>query len=240
MGALLSAGYNTGSALSASRGASALSRTLANPYQATTAPLQAAENAQAAATAGQQALYGEQADLALSESARNANQRADQIAHFQASQASGYSSSGVMLQGSPMLVMEYTRQKGQEEINAITAQGQAQADFARRQAYVLGQNQNAQLLGDQAQFITQQAQARIAAGSIAQEAAQAGYQNLNRGIGSGIGLLGSVGQSAWQYWRNRKQPPTPSPAGPDPYDPATTNTYNPGSSPFGPNSWNIP
>lgn len=63
-----------------------------------------------------------------------AEQRAGQISKFQQKQASRFLSSGVTLQGTPVVVLEETRQKGQEEVDALIRAGQSRANLARSQS----------------------------------------------------------------------------------------------------------
>lgn len=241
MGGLISTSYNAASAIGnyksanqQAQGAQQIASALANPYIAATNPLQAAMDEQRQAIKGQQELYGEQAGIALQESGVEAQQKARQVNTFQQHQASGYNNSGVMLQGSPMLVMEYTRQQGQQEVDAITRMGQAQADLLNRQSYVVGANMEAQLLGDQSQFITNQAQQQIQANMLSNTALQGGYATrlqglagLNSAIGGALPSLfgnsstqfgGLLGTPIQNWWNSLGKPPNqPMLPGYDPY-----------------------
>lgn len=85
----------------------------------------------ARAASQESALIDEQASLAEQEAAYEAEQRARDVRKFQAKQESKYLASGVTLAGSPALVLEETRQLGQQEIDAIMRRGQAQAKLLR-------------------------------------------------------------------------------------------------------------
>lgn len=76
----------------------------------------------------------EQARLSLEESRRDAALRARDIQKFKAQQSHTYAASGFTLAGTPALVLEETRRKGQEEIDAILAKGQAEASLIQAQA----------------------------------------------------------------------------------------------------------
>lgn len=80
-----------------------------------------------------------QGGLAFAEAKTAAAQRAEEVRHFQADQKERYLASGVTLEGSPLIVLEDTRRKGQAEVNAMLQRGRevqkmygAQAQQARR------------------------------------------------------------------------------------------------------------
>lgn len=81
----------------------------------------------------QQALYEEQAQLIEEEGARDNAQLAREAEHFQARQAHQYLNSGVILQGSPLLILDETRKLATEELNARDKQTKARAKMARMQ-----------------------------------------------------------------------------------------------------------
>lgn len=60
-----------------------------------------------------------QAGQALFEGQQSAQLKAEEVRSFQADQAVGYLSSGVTLEGSPALVLEQTRRRGQMEVDSI-------------------------------------------------------------------------------------------------------------------------
>src|SRR5882724_1406452 len=67
----------------------------------------------------------QQADQALTEAGLSAYQQAFQTGQFREQQALSYTGAGVTLQGSPLLVLEQTRQQGLQEVQAIQSQGLA-------------------------------------------------------------------------------------------------------------------
>lgn len=76
----------------------------------------------------------QQGDLALAEARRTAEQKAREVTEFQAAQGHRYVTSGVTMEGSPALVLERTRKLGQEEVDALIRQGEAQKRLAYMQA----------------------------------------------------------------------------------------------------------
>ena len=83
----------------------------------------------------EEARYQEQqAQLAEQEALRDARIRANEVRSFQNRQALQYASSGITLEGSPLLVLESTRRKGQEEVDAMVSRGKAQAELMRIRA----------------------------------------------------------------------------------------------------------
>lgn len=78
-----------------------------------------------------------QARLVLAESEREAARTKENLQKFMSDQESSYLKSGVILDGSPLLVLEETRRKGLEDINNIRDSARAQADSLIRQ----GRNQ---------------------------------------------------------------------------------------------------
>lgn len=76
----------------------------------------------------------QQADIALADAQILARQRAYDARRFQASQGSAYLNAGVTLEGTPVIVMEDTRAKAQEEVDAIMRRGYAQQNLYRTQA----------------------------------------------------------------------------------------------------------
>lgn len=79
-------------------------------------------------------LLRQQGDLALAEARRTAEQKAREVTEFQAAQGHRYVTSGVTIEGSPALVLERTRKLGQEEVDALIRQGEAQKRLAYMQA----------------------------------------------------------------------------------------------------------
>lgn len=108
---------------------------------------------------------------------------------FREQQAQGYNNSGVELEGSPMKVLEQTRQLAQTQVASIISQGQQQSN-----ALLIGANQTlnngyAGLLGQTNDYITSVAQAKIQA-----------EQNTESGFAGDLtqifGILGSGGKNS--------------------------------------------
>jgi hypothetical protein len=81
----------------------------------------------------QQGLYDSQASMQEQEGALYAQEAVDaahrkviDVRNFQAEQSHRYASSGITLQGTPLLMLEETRRRGQEEVDAILRRGKAQ------------------------------------------------------------------------------------------------------------------
>lgn len=90
--------------------------------------------AQVGATREEARYQEQQARLLQAEADREARQKAREVSDFQSLQAHRYASSGITLQGTPLIVMEETRRKGQEEVDAIIARGKAQSELMRAKA----------------------------------------------------------------------------------------------------------
>ncbi len=76
----------------------------------------------------------QQADATVQESRINAAQTAQQATDFRNQQLSTYAGSGVTIQGSPALVLERTRQLGQQQVDALLREGQAQSNLYKMKA----------------------------------------------------------------------------------------------------------
>lgn len=102
--------------------------------QAAQAQLAAAQ-AQAEAADKEARLMERQANLTMSEAVRDARILARDVLSFESMQRSAYTRTGVTLEGSPLLILEDTRRKGQEEIDAIYNRGRAlqRLGFAKAQ-----------------------------------------------------------------------------------------------------------
>mgnify|MGYP000665034711 CR=1 FL=1 len=103
-----------------------------------------------------------QASLTMEEGMRDAKKKAEDVISFREEQANQYNGSGVLLEGSPMLVLEETRRRGQEEVDAIAKRATASADFIRRRAAISANSARASLLGAQNDFMTQTAATKMA------------------------------------------------------------------------------
>lgn len=75
-----------------------------------------------------------QAALTQAETKRDAAQKRREILSFKESQAMKFNNSGVLLDGSPLLVLQETIDLGNEEIKAITERGNAQSNLFRMRA----------------------------------------------------------------------------------------------------------
>lgn len=100
----------------------------------------------AAANKEAQALEG-QANLAQQEAESDARIHATQVRKFAANQKSAYLKNGVTLDGSPLLVLEDTRQVGQEEVNSMMRSGAAKAQLLRDRAQIQRNEGRASLIG---------------------------------------------------------------------------------------------
>jgi hypothetical protein len=94
----------------------------------------------------------QQAGIAMQQAGLTAYQTAFTAGQAISSEASQYTGAGVTLQGSPMLVLEQTRQQGLQEVNMIQAQGLAQANLGTEQAFQTINSGRSTLLGQQSQF----------------------------------------------------------------------------------------
>lgn len=89
----------------------------------------------------------QQGNLIVEEGYRTAADRADDVRRVQALQAQAALSSGITLEGSPMLFMDEARRKGQEEIDAILSRANAQRDLIIQNAKIASRQGNAALTG---------------------------------------------------------------------------------------------
>lgn len=190
-----------------------------NPFNNSRRPFDAAQQMQRGINSDQQALYGAQQDLAISEAGRDANQRADEVRHFREEQANKYNGSGVLLSGSPLIVLEYTRQKGQQEINAIVNRGHATADLLRRQALIAQQQNSAALFGQELGYNTSQNQAEQ--DYLTQQAlAQTGNLQANAArIPAAFNGLAGLISSLYGWQKAPKKTPSNDPLTPYPIPP---------------------
>lgn len=168
-----------------------------NPYSVNIA--QPALDLQANAVENQAQALEQQGQLAIDEAQMNAQQTAFQAHQFRENQANAYNGSGILLEGSPMLVLDQTRQLAQQQINQIMKQGAAYNDLALRQAMITRNQGRAAILGQQAQFDSQamqfgaqsdafnaeQNQARI----LAQPIQQSGLANALSSVGDLLNLF---------------------------------------------------
>lgn len=141
------------------------------------------------------ALDQQSASLVEQTSALNAENAAIEGKTFREQQAQGYNNSGVLLEGSPMKVLEQTRQMAQNQVNSIISTGQQTSNQLLTQA---NQTLNAGyvgLLGQSNDYLTSLAQAKIASAT-----------NTTNGLAGDLtqlfSFLGSGGSSSYasQLW----------------------------------------
>lgn len=147
----------------------------------------------------QQGLYEEQAQLAQREAMLEAGLLARQVRNFREEQALGYTQSGVLLEGSPVKVLNDTVRQGQMQVQAIMARGAAQASLLRTQAYILGNEGRASILGQNLNYATSQAQAKMQA--AAQPSLFAKILGAVGGAALG-GIGGSIGRGVAGLFTN--------------------------------------
>lgn len=76
----------------------------------------------------------QQAALTEQETARDVEKRKREVLAFRDAQASKFNNSGVLLEGSPLLVLQETIDLGNEELTAMMQRGNARANLLRSQA----------------------------------------------------------------------------------------------------------
>jgi len=109
---------------------------------------QTAQGESANKTAQQQAaLQEEQGQIAQQEALLSAERAAEDRRIFLKRQRLAFVKSGVSLEGSPLLILEQTRSRSQEEVDAIVRRGIAQKDLAVRQADITRRQGRAALTG---------------------------------------------------------------------------------------------
>ena len=128
-------------------------------------------------------LMEDQAKIARAEAEAAAQRRADQIRSLSKRQALAFMKNGVSLTGSPLLTIDNTVTKGQEEVNAIAKRGDSQATLFNARAAMLKNAGRADFLGG---LITGAA-----------SAAQSYSKSKNSGLGptGGTQATGSTGGS---------------------------------------------
>lgn len=161
-------------------------------FQNSQGAFNAAQAMQMKSLDSQQQMQNQQADEAVVESSEAAKQIAEQAKTARETQALTYDSSGILLEGTPMKVLNRTRELAQQEIAAVQRRGAAQANLFRMQGMIGSNEGRAQLLGAQMNFQAQQAQASMAA--AAQKSAS--WQSLLSGLGGAMtGFGGKSGGS---------------------------------------------
>lgn len=162
-----SLGYNIGSGATSAAGSlfgnnnQAQNPNLAAIYQSMQSPFETALAAQQRAFDQESALYESQAQLAELEAEATAAQKSREVSNFRENQANAYNASGVLLEGSPMIVLDETRRLGEQEIAAIRLRGQAQADTLRQRGALTQAQGRAAIFGERQKFTNNQTQAQI-------------------------------------------------------------------------------
>jgi hypothetical protein len=104
-----------------------------------------------------------QAQAALEDAQNAATQKATEVRQAHAHQAVAYASSGVTLEGSPLLVLNETLRLGQQEVDALMKRGTAQANLYNQAAFQTRNEGRAALLGQQSANSARALQTRLAA-----------------------------------------------------------------------------
>lgn len=137
-------------------------------------------------------MYDQQAKIALDEAGYTAEQKARDAHKFRENQAVQYSSSGVLLEGTPVQVMNETVALAGQEIDAIMRRGAAQNELYRRQGNLVRNQGMANLLGSQLEFGTRQSQAIMQA-RMAGVNSSSPFGDMLMGLGSSLGGMQSRG-----------------------------------------------
>jgi hypothetical protein len=173
----------------ASTGASLFGGKAFNTFTPTANPMAGVQSLYQQSVDTEAANLNKQGDLAQSEAGMAALQKARDVKTFRENQANAYSGSGVLLEGSPMLVLENTRRLGQQEVDAIINRGQAMTELYRKNALITANQGRATILGQNIQFGAEQATARIQAltNSNRLPAALGSFGSIFTGLGIGKG-----------------------------------------------------
>lgn len=161
-------------------------------YGAAAGTLAATQAVQQSSIDMQANLYEDQAVLAEQEADAAAQQKAREVKQFREQQALGYSGGGVLLEGTPMKVLNDTRAQGLLEIQAIERRGAAQANMYRMQSTIMQNEGRAQMLAQTMQFNSEQAKAQMAMSATR----AGGIQTALAGLGNMFGNAGLGGAKA--------------------------------------------
>lgn len=124
-----------------------------NPYTATDPLFQTAIKAQSQANEVTAQGYEAQAGLAMQEAKKTAELVARQARETVDANALNYTSSGVLAsEGSPIAVASEIAQRAKKDVQSYIAQGAAQANLYRQQAYLTRVQGKAAILGQQTQY----------------------------------------------------------------------------------------
>lgn len=88
-----------------------------------------------------------EAKVIAAETQRDLAQKKREILAFRDSQAQKFNNAGVLLEGSPLVVLEETLTQGQEELSAIANQGRARANLSISEAGSLRRQGRNALIG---------------------------------------------------------------------------------------------
>jgi hypothetical protein len=151
-------------------------------YGALDNPLKGLYEMQQANTEQEALMQEKQAQVASDEAGIAAEQKAREVQTTRSEQANAYSASGVLLEGSPLAVLEATRRLGSQEVDALMRRGAAQADLYNQQANITRNQGRASLLGSQTAYDISGAQAKM-------QTIQSRNAALNQMILSAAGLF---------------------------------------------------
>lgn len=143
-----------------------------------------------------------QADQLMKETHMAAVQKAREVHDIREQQALDYDNSGIILEGSPMAVLERTRSLGQEEIGYIEDSGVAGASGIYRQNLIATNQARAGMISAQASYNSGLAGAKIR-----------DYQTKASGINTALGAFNNMFGNTTQPMNLLKQSNGPSNAG---------------------------
>lgn len=205
-----------------------------NPYNDENANyFRAAQDLQTQAIEQEGQAQEQQAQLAVEEAQLEAIRVGQNAKAFRETQANQYSANGVLLEGSPLLVLAETEARATAEVNALMNRGKALSELIRKRSNIATLQGRAALLGQEAQwtekknafnlqnvlfqnqgamFDIQQA-ANMADASRQMAIAAAKTQGSSTTIGEGLQtILDSVVRASY-YVPQRTVPGTPSVSG---------------------------
>ncbi len=144
---------------------------------------QAAQQMQAGDTAISVKTQEDQAKAVLADAAAQAQKSAYESKQQIGEQAMAYNSSGVKLEGSPLVVLAKSRQLAQQQVQSILTRGQNQANQINAGAAITANEGRAQLLGASSKYSSALASSQIGAS----QNQLAGLLKNLQGLGSVIG-----------------------------------------------------
>lgn len=178
-----SGAVNLGSALFSSGGSAS------STFHANDASFNIGQMLQRQALATDAAAQEQQALIAQSEAHRAAVAKAREGHQHRESQALAYDGSGIMLDGSPMEVLNETVKLSQEEVDALEEQGKAQANLIRSRSAITQNQGLASLLGQTSDYNAAAAKASISD-------SQTRATGITSAIGSLTNLFGNAGSGS--------------------------------------------